>query len=70
VSESIDTIAPNGNLFFTITGALAEFERDLIRVGTMAGLAAAQARGKVGSRPPVMTPEKIDVARQMGHSVP
>jgi len=65
LSESIDTTTANGRLFFSIMGALAEFERDLIRERTMAGLAAARARGRVGGRPPTMTPEKIAVARQM-----
>jgi len=65
LSESIDTTTANGKLFFSIMGALAEFERDLIRERTMAGLAAARARGRVGGRPPTMTPEKIKVAREM-----
>ena len=65
LGESIDTTTANGKLFFSVMGALAEFERDLVRERTMAGLAAARARGRVGGRPPVMTPEKIAVARQM-----
>ena len=65
LGESIDTTTANGKLFFSVMGALAEFERDLIKERTMAGLAAARARGRVGGRPPVMTPEKIAVARQM-----
>ena len=65
LSESIDTTTANGRLFLNLMGALAEFERDLIRERTMAGLASAQARGRVGGRPPVMTPEKLAVARQM-----
>src|SRR5664280_2379752 len=52
LSESIDTTTANGKLFFSLMGALAEFERDLIRERTMAGLAAARARGRVGGRPP------------------
>ena len=46
-------------------GSIAEFERDLIRERTMAGLAAARARGRKGGRPSIMTPHKIAVARQM-----
>ena len=65
LSESIDTTTANGKLFFSIMGALAEFERDLIRERTLAGLAAARARGRVGGRPPTMTPDKIKVARHM-----
>jgi len=48
-----------------IMASLAAFERDLIRERTMAGLAAARASGRVGGRPPIMTPDKLDVARQM-----
>lgn len=65
LSESIDTTTANGMFFFSIMGALAQFERGLIRERTNAGLAAARARGRVGGRPPVMTPEKVKVARQM-----
>ena len=68
LSESIDTNTANGKFFFSMMGALAEFERDLIRERTNAGLAAARARGRVGGRPPVMTPDKIKVARQMYRS--
>ena len=65
LSESIDTTTANGRLFFKIMGSLAEFERDLISERTKAGLAAARARGRKGGRPPVMTPQKVKVARQM-----
>ena len=65
LTESIDTTTANGKLFFSIMGALAEFERELIRERTMAGLEAARARGRVGGRPSKMTPEKIKVAREM-----
>jgi DNA invertase Pin-like site-specific DNA recombinase len=65
LSESIDTTTANGRLFFSVMGALAEFERDLIRERTMAGLAAARARGRVGGRPPKMTADKVKVAREM-----
>jgi DNA invertase Pin-like site-specific DNA recombinase len=51
--------------FFSIMGVLARFERGLIRERTNAGLAAAGARGRVGGRPPVMTAQKVEVARQM-----
>ena len=65
LSESIDTTTANGKLFFSLMGALAEFERDLIRERTHAGLAAARARGRVGGRPTVMTAQKIDKARKL-----
>ena len=63
--ESVDTTTPGGRLVFHLFGALAEFERDLIRERTAAGLAAARARGRKGGRPRVMTPEKAAVARQL-----
>jgi DNA invertase Pin-like site-specific DNA recombinase len=65
LTEAIDTSTPGGKLVFHIFGALAEFERELIKERTYAGLAAARARGRKGGRPSVMTPEKISVARTM-----
>jgi len=65
LQESIDTTSPGGKLIFHIFGALAEFERDLIRQRTLAGLAAARARGRAGGRPRSMTATKIALARQM-----
>jgi DNA invertase Pin-like site-specific DNA recombinase len=65
LTEGMDTTTSGGKLVFQIFGALAEFERSLIRERTMAGLAAARSRGRVGGRPPVMTPEKIKVARDL-----
>ena len=63
--EAIDTTTATGRLTFAIFGALAQFERELLRERTMAGLEAARARGRRGGRPRVMTPEKVAVARQM-----
>lgn len=63
--ESIDTTSPAGKLQFHIFSALAEFERDLIRERTMAGLRAARARGRVGGRKPTMTPEKVKAAASL-----
>src|SRR3954468_10749744 len=54
LQEQIDTTMPGGKLIFHIFGALAEFERDLIRQRTLAGLAAARARGHAGGRPTSM----------------
>lgn len=65
LSESIDTSTPAGRLVLHTFGALAEFERDLIRERTEAGLAAARARGRVGGRPSVMTPPKREQATRM-----
>jgi DNA invertase Pin-like site-specific DNA recombinase len=65
LSESIDTSTPGGRLIFHVFGALAEFERDLIRERTQAGLAAARARGRTGGRPTVWTADKLRTARSM-----
>jgi DNA invertase Pin-like site-specific DNA recombinase len=51
LTESIDTTSSGGKLIFHVFGALAEFERDLIRERTLAGLTAARARGRSGGRP-------------------
>jgi DNA invertase Pin-like site-specific DNA recombinase len=51
LTEQIDTTTSGGKLIFHVFGALAEFERDLIRERTQAGLAAARARGRQGGRP-------------------
>lgn len=61
----MDTTTPGGTLVFHIFGALAQFERDLIRERTSAGLKAAEARGRKGGRRPVVTPEKL--ARANAH---
>jgi DNA invertase Pin-like site-specific DNA recombinase len=63
--ENIDTTTPTGRLTFHLFAALAEFERDLIRERTLAGLTAARARGRLGGRKPSLTPRKIQVARRM-----
>ncbi len=65
LQESLDTTTPSGKLLFQVMGALAEFERSLIRERTHAGLAAARARGRVGGRKPVLTPQKAAVARRL-----
>lgn len=65
LSEQIDTTTPGGKLVFHIFGAMAEFERDLIRERTNAGLAAARARGRVGGRKPVLTPRKLQMAQAL-----
>lgn len=53
----LDTRSAGGRFIFHVFGALAEFERELIRERTMAGLAAARARGRVGGRRRTVTPE-------------
>ena len=51
--ESIDTASSSGKLIFHLFGALAEFERNLIKERTLAGLQAARARGRKGGRPTI-----------------
>jgi DNA invertase Pin-like site-specific DNA recombinase len=68
LQEAIDTTTPGGKLVFHVFAALAEFERDLIRERTAAGLAAARVRGRHGGRPSVMTAHKAQVAREMYRS--
>jgi DNA invertase Pin-like site-specific DNA recombinase len=75
LTEQIDTTTPGGKLIFHLMGALAEFERDLIRERTNAGLAAARARGRIGGRPrKLKTNGKVALARRMfadqSHSIP
>src|SRR5438309_4069861 len=62
LQENIDTTTSGGKLFFHIFGALAEFERDIIRERTKAGLSAARSRGRLGGRPPVMNTKKLKMA--------
>jgi DNA invertase Pin-like site-specific DNA recombinase len=68
LQEQIDTSTSGGKLVFHLFGMLAEFERDLIRERTHAGLTAARARGKLGGRPRVTalnTPEKVQMAKAL-----
>ena len=65
VQESIDTTSPAGKLFFHMIGALPEFERDIIRERTNAGLASARARGRVGGRPRALDSKKAKMARSL-----
>jgi DNA invertase Pin-like site-specific DNA recombinase len=65
LQEQVDTTTPGGKLVFHVFAALAEFERDLIRERTSAGLAAARTRGRHGGRPSVLTGHKLQVAQEM-----
>lgn len=64
IAENIDTTTSGGRLVFHLFGALAQFERDLIRERTKAGLQAAEQRGRRGGRQAVVTPEKLTKVRQ------
>lgn len=65
LTENIDTTTPGGRLIFHVFGALGQFERDLIRERTKAGLTAAAARGRKGGRKPVVTADKLQRAREL-----
>ncbi len=65
ITENIDTTTSGGKLVFHIFGALAEFERDIIRERTQAGLQAARARGKKGGRPKVLKDKKVAMAQAL-----
>ena len=71
--ESIDTTSSSGKLIFHIFGALAEFERNLIRERTRAGLQAARARGRKGGRPKALDASKRALAvrlyRERKHTI-
>jgi DNA invertase Pin-like site-specific DNA recombinase len=62
VQESIDTMTSGGRLIFHMFAALAEFERNLVRERTQAGLSAARARGRLGGRPKALDPTKRQLA--------
>lgn len=65
LSEHIDTTTSSGRLIFHLLGALAEFERQLIRERTLAGLEQAKLRGVVLGRKKVITPDRLSEARKM-----
>jgi DNA invertase Pin-like site-specific DNA recombinase len=73
VTEAIDTTSPGGKLVFHIFGALAEFERNLIRERTRVGLKAASARGRKGGRRHKLDDRKralaVDLYRQKKHTI-
>jgi len=65
VTENIDTTTSTGKLTFSLFGAIAEFERDLIKERTLAGLASARARGRKGGRRIEHNDKKILAIQQM-----
>jgi DNA invertase Pin-like site-specific DNA recombinase len=73
LTESIDTTTSGGRLVFNIFASLAEFEREIIRERTNAGLKAARARGRNGGRPKKLSKKQIQVLQDLAgdrkHSV-
>lgn len=65
LTEGIDTTTSGGTLVFHLFGAFAQFERDLIRERTRAGLSAAAARGRKGGRKSVVTAAKLEKAKML-----
>src|SRR5271156_1647960 len=65
LTEALDTTTAQGRLVFHMFGALAEFERSLIRGRTQAGLAAARRAGRTGGRPPKLIEDDIEAAKAM-----
>src|SRR4051795_11483522 len=73
LTESIDTTTSGGRLVFNIFASLAEFEREIIRERTNAGLSAARARGRQGGRPKKLSRKQIEMLQHLAadkkHSV-
>jgi DNA invertase Pin-like site-specific DNA recombinase len=65
LTEALDTTTAQGRLVFHMFGALAEFERSLIRERSQAGLAAARRLGRKGGRPPKLTEDDLEAARAL-----
>lgn len=65
LTEAVDTTTAGGKLIFHIFGALAEFERSVIRERTHAGLKAARDRGRKGGRPPALSAADLAAAKAM-----
>lgn len=65
ITEAIDTTTPGGRLVFHLFGALAQFEREIIRERTLAGLDAARARGRTGGRPAKLGKTEVEAAIAM-----
>lgn len=61
----LDTSTPAGRLVLTVIAALAEMEREVMLERTRDGIAAARARGRVGGRPPALSPEQVALARKL-----
>ena len=65
LAEDIDTTTPAGRLVFHVFASIAQFERERISERTKEGLAAARKRGRVGGRPPALSPAQVIEVRKM-----
>jgi DNA invertase Pin-like site-specific DNA recombinase len=65
LAEDIDTTTPAGNLVFNVFGSIAQFERERIAERTKEGLVAARKRGRIGGRPPALSPERRAEVQRM-----
>jgi DNA invertase Pin-like site-specific DNA recombinase len=65
IKENIDTSTPTGKLTFHLFASLAEFERELIKERTRAGMSSARARGKMGGRPQKLSESEKAMIRQL-----
>ena len=65
LQESVDTTTSGGKLVFHVFGALAEFEREMIRERTKAGLKAVRARGRMNGRPKKLSDQQINIAKKL-----
>ncbi|MBA8667995.1 recombinase family protein [Holosporaceae bacterium 'Namur'] len=65
LQENIDTTTSGGKLFFHIFAAIAEFEKDIIKERTLAGLSAARARGRLGGRPKKLSEPELLMMRRL-----
>lgn len=68
LQEKIDTTGAAGKFYLQIFGALAEFERNMIRERTSAGLASARSRGRFGGRPKKLSKEKVEMVKRLYES--
>ena len=62
IQDGFNTSTASGKMVFSVIGAMAEYERNLIRERTMAGLKAARARGRMGGRPKALNESQVKVA--------
>ena len=65
MAEDIDTTTPAGRLVFHVFASIAQFERERISERTREGLASARKRGRIGGRPPALSPAQRDEVRRM-----